>query len=142
MKRFGANCLIPSLLLLASSAIAIAAQGVPEAVEVPGTPVTLSWSAEQAGKPVKIGPDKLVSLKVRLAGKDGKPAASTFKLESFDARMPEHNHGMVTKPVIKNVSGSEFTVDGVKLHMPGKWVLEFVVSGKSVKVPLDVKFQG
>lgn len=133
------------LFFVASSAIALGSQGdarsQPEAFPVPGTPVSLSWSAEQDGKPARPGPDKLLKINVNLTGPDGKPAAPSFKLDSFDARMPEHNHGMVTKPVVKKHADGQYTVDGVKLHMPGKWVLDFVVSGKSVKIPLEVKIQ-
>lgn len=46
---------------------------------------------------------------------------------SFDARMPEHKHGMVTKPKITKLSPTSFRVDGVRLHMPGKWLLHFVL---------------
>jgi hypothetical protein len=141
LKRFAANCVISSLSWIASSAIPLVAQGSSGAIEVPGTPVVLSYSAVQSGKPVKIGPDKLITLHVQLSAKDGKAAGSKYKLDSFDARMPAHNHGMVTKPIVKKVSDSEFSVEGVKLHMPGKWVFDFVVSGNSVKVPLDVKIK-
>ncbi|MEY4632009.1 MAG: hypothetical protein RIQ81_2129 [Pseudomonadota bacterium] len=145
MKRINGKFLSAVLFLVASSAIARGSQGDAKSnsqtYEIPGIPVSLAWSAEQGGKPARIGPDKILKLKVRLIGKDGQPAPSSFKLESFDARMPEHNHGMVTKPVVKSDSAGQFSVDGVKLHMPGKWVLDFVVSGKSVKVPLEVKIQ-
>lgn len=123
------------LLLIASSLIAAGAQGA-TTIPVPGTPVMLSWAVEGGAD---FNPDKVQKIIVRLSDKAGKPVAGGFELGGFDARMPEHNHGMVTKPVIKKVSSSEFAVDGVKLHMPGKWVLEFKVSGKSVKVPLEVK---
>jgi hypothetical protein len=44
---------------------------------------------------------------------------------TFDARMPEHRHGMVTKPRTTQLGPNEFKVEGVRLHMPGKWLLEF-----------------
>jgi YtkA-like len=40
-----------------------------------------------------------------------------------DARMPAHNHGMNTEPVITKVAAGSFHVDGMNLHMPGEWEL-------------------
>jgi len=112
---------------------------------VPGTSVTLSWSLEgDAGETGNAGksafnPDKIQKIIVQLRDNSGKPLAAGVELTGFDARMPEHNHGMVTKPVIKKISASEYAVDGVKLHMSGKWVLEFKVRDKSVKFPVEIK---
>ncbi|NDE14401.1 hypothetical protein EBZ80_05660 [bacterium] len=134
------------LLVCASSLIAGAAQASTSMAEstsgstpVPGTSVTLSWSLEgDAGKSA-FNPDKVQKIIVQLRDNSGKPLAAGVELTGFDARMPEHNHGMVTKPVIKKISASEYAVDGVKLHMSGKWVLEFKVSDKSVKFPVEIK---
>ncbi len=43
----------------------------------------------------------------------------------FDARMPQHKHGMVTKPKVVKVSDLQYRVEGVRLHMAGLWVFEF-----------------
>ena len=40
---------------------------------------------------------------------------------TFDARMPRHDHGMVTLPVVVKISPDTFRVDGVKFHMAGLW---------------------
>ncbi len=127
--------LFVGFLVLASSPFIGGAQAA-TSVAVPGTPVMISWSVEGNGT---FDPDKVQKISVRLQDKSGKPSATGFELTGFDARMPEHNHGMVTKPVVNKVSSSEFVVDGVKLHMTGKWVLEFKVSDKSVKVPVEIK---
>jgi len=50
---------------------------------------------------------------------------------TFDARMPEHNHGMVVKPRVAQVGDGIFTIAGVKLHMEGKWELLFDVKTAS-----------
>ncbi len=50
------------------------------------------------------------------------PLVSDFK---FDAKMPQHKHGMVTAPKIVKVSDLVYRVDGVRLHMAGLWVFEF-----------------
>lgn len=117
------------LFLLASSAIGFAAQVVPSH-PVAGTPVFLTYTIDGGGS---FNSDRVQKLTVKLLGRDGKAAPAEFELNGFDARMPEHNHGMVTKATIQKKS-TGYDVGGVKLHMPGKWVLEFMVSNKASKV--------
>ena len=64
-----------------------------------------------------------------------------LKLERFDAVMPEHRHGMVTKPKINALSSTEYLIEGVKLHMPGKWQfnLNFVHGKSATQVAIPVK---
>ena len=61
----------------------------------------------------------------------------------FDARMPAHNHGMVVKSKVTQISATEFRIDGVKLHMAGEWELIFgVIKGKqelAFKLPMAVR---
>ena len=52
--------------------------------------------------------------------------SKSFKLISFDAEMPNHNHGMIVKPAAPKMVQGEmktYSIDGIKLHMPGDWVL-------------------
>jgi len=44
---------------------------------------------------------------------------------AFDARMPEHGHGMNREAAVKALGGGRFEVAGVFLHMPGYWELYF-----------------
>ena len=46
-------------------------------------------------------------------------------LTAFDAQMPEHGHGMFVKPKIKGSASTKYEIDGVKLHMRGRWELVF-----------------
>lgn len=44
--------------------------------------------------------------------------------------MPEHLHGMTTKPVIsKGTKEGEFFIEGMNFHMPGWWELTLDVDG-------------
>lgn len=44
---------------------------------------------------------------------------------SLDATMPDHAHGMVTKPVQEVAPGvGNFTTKGMKFHMPGYWKVD------------------
>ena len=44
-----------------------------------------------------------------------------LKVEKFDATMPQHRHGMVTRPSIKLVQPGEYLIEGLKMHMAGEW---------------------
>lgn len=40
-----------------------------------------------------------------------------------DARMPQHNHGMNTRPNVEKVADGQYSVTGMLMHMPGEWEL-------------------
>ena len=52
------------------------------------------------------------------------------QLLDLDIRMPEHDHGMVVKPKVKRVSPGVFAVNGLKLHMRGKWSISLELKTK------------
>lgn len=60
---------------------------------------------------------------------------------SFDARMPQHKHGMVTTAKVTRVNDHEFKVEGVRLHMPGAWVLDFILHHKNGETKISVPFE-
>ncbi|SMF12851.1 hypothetical protein [Pseudobacteriovorax antillogorgiicola] len=57
------------------------------------------------------------------------PKSKGIKILSFDAEMPDHDHGMVVKPTKPSPSkdGKGVIINGVKLHMPGDWVLKVTI---------------
>jgi hypothetical protein len=70
-----------------------------------------------------------------------------------DARMPEHGHGMATKPVADpgacedaskadtcRHDGGVYVMRGMKFHMPGNWTLVFDVSGPAGSDRAEVEF--
>lgn len=71
---------------------------------------------------------KMTTVLLKIAGK------SNAKVKSFDAEMPEHMHGMITKATPPKYDNKKkgYIVKGVKLHMPGHWLLKLKVdrSGK------------
>jgi hypothetical protein len=79
--------------------------------------------------------NKLISLMVKIVPKDAAATTAYGNLE-FDAVMPAHNHGMVVRPKITEITPNEFRIDGVKLHMAGDWSLLFSlqVNGQPVKI--------
>ena len=47
-----------------------------------------------------------------------------------DARMPEHDHGMLQTPQVTRLPSGEFLVEGMRFHMPGRWVIRLEVRGR------------
>ncbi len=72
--------------------------------------------------------NSLFSMTVVL-NKDSNPQ----ELTNFEAVMPAHNHGMVLKPKITRLGAQEWRIDGLKMHMRGKWTLIFEWEGKGKK---------
>ena len=67
-------------------------------------------------------------------------------LESFNASMPKHKHGMFVKPsapklISSGSKGRTYKIDGVKLHMPGLWLLDLKIKKKSEEIDLQVPYQ-
>ena len=53
----------------------------------------------------------------------------------LSATMPEHNHGMNTRPPVTEVGEGEYRVDGMQFHMSGHWQMEFrIVSEDTVEL--------
>jgi hypothetical protein len=42
---------------------------------------------------------------------------------TLDATMPEHGHGMTTRPEHTALGEGRYLSRGMKLHMPGRWLL-------------------
>jgi hypothetical protein len=48
---------------------------------------------------------------------------------TVDGGMPEHGHGLPTKPqVTRALSGGAYLVEGMKFQMPGWWVVRFQIA--------------
>ncbi len=78
---------------------------------------------------------------MRLVLVDAKDKAVDFKCSKVDARMPEHNHGMILRPVVKKVSAGTYEVSGMKLHMPGFWEILVEVELASKKYQLVLPYR-
>ena len=65
------------------------------------------------------------------------PKESPWVPVAFDAEMPEHRHGMnvkATAPVLLSGKEARYQIEGVKLHMPGLWILKLQVRGAAGEV--------
>jgi hypothetical protein len=83
--------------------------------------------------------NKMFTGLVRITTGDSK--VPDFKI-SFDARMPAHNHGMITKPRVVKKTANEFLIEGLKFHMAGDWLISFKIQNKQyngqVEIPLKL----
>jgi len=68
------------------------------------------------------------------------PAAEPFSL-SVNARMPQHRHGMNTRPRVHDLGDGKFRVEGLLFHMAGRWELHFDISvdGVTTRAQDDVE---
>ncbi len=70
----------------------------------------------------KVGELFLAHTQVLGPGCNGPLAEAEF---SLDATMPDHAHGMVTRPVHEAAPGTgNWTTKGMKFHMPGYWKVD------------------
>jgi hypothetical protein len=81
---------------------------------------------------------ELFAITARLAC-DGRPVEGARV--AVRASMPEHGHGMVTRPVDRELGGGAYVSEGLKLHMPGRWELEVVADegGETLRFRLPVE---
>lgn len=85
--------------------------------------------------------NKMTVVTVKLVPKDPAVVPPTPTDLTFDARMPEHNHGMVVKPKVTTVAPGEFKIEGVKLHMAGKWELSVKMTAGTAPVAVSIPYQ-
>lgn len=83
----------------------------------PGTPV--GPAGRQIAYRIDPGPavGKMVAVEVT--------ACDALVLESFDARMPAHGHGLNYRPHVTAAGPGRYRVEGILFHMPGAWQLVF-----------------
>lgn len=66
------------------------------------------------------------------------PADATL---TVDATMPEHRHGMMTKPETTLLVPGQWKSDGFNLHMQGKWQFSAHIVAGGVTDELDAPYQ-
>jgi hypothetical protein len=80
-------------------------------------------------KPLKVGP--LQTIHLRLVDAQGAPVqAAQVKV---DGGMPQHGHGLPTKPrVTGRTEDGAYVIEGVRFNMGGWWELKFAVENAAV----------
>lgn len=101
------------------------AQDLSKAVLLSDQKISLSLEPRDplCRKSMPIAVNKLFCLSVTLEGVND-AWMKGLKVSKFDAVMPGHHHGMVTRPKISNQRPGNYLIEGVKLHMSGDWSLE------------------
>ena len=63
---------------------------------------------------------------------------------TLDADMPAHRHGMVRRPRVIPVEPGKFRVEGMRLHMPGRWQIYFDVRRRGIteRGQIDLDLEG
>lgn len=81
-------------------------------------------------KPIAV--NDMHSWQLRLTTADGNPVSrATFKV---DGGMPQHNHGLPTRPLITQSLGhGTFLMEGVKFNMSGAWELKIDIEADKLK---------
>jgi len=75
---------------------------------------------------IKVG--RLHSWKVQVTTADGAPATGV-KL-TVDGGMPQHGHGLPTKPLVSPLTGTDSAlVEGMKFNMGGWWIVRLRIDG-------------
>jgi hypothetical protein len=113
------------------------AQVLSKSVPVDGTNVgiTLRGYDHECRNEAPVALGKLFCVKVTAKTTDA-VWLKDLKLEKFDAVMPAHRHGMVTRAQINQAGPGEYLIKGLKLHMAGEW--EFKLSLLHGKSPAQV----
>ncbi|HEU0202753.1 MAG TPA: FixH family protein [Burkholderiaceae bacterium] len=71
--------------------------------------------------------------------------AVTDAAVKVDGDMPQHLHGLPTRPrVTRNLGNGDYLVEGVKFQMGGWWVVEFTITagGRTDVAKFNVMLQG
>jgi hypothetical protein len=77
-------------------------------------------------RPARLAVGQHFTVELAVCPKDGQAAPEAVRVDGF---MPEHNHGMNYKAVVKAGEGGRYVADGMMFHMPGRWDFIFEVRG-------------
>jgi hypothetical protein len=75
-------------------------------------------------------PRKLQTIEVALRNADGR--AVDGATITIDGGMPEHGHGLPTRPrVTKNLGDGLYVIEGVRFNMGGWWEFKLAIAGEA-----------
>lgn len=119
------------------------AQEISTPVELSGQKLTVVLEPRESScrQSVAIALNKLFCFRVTVRGSN-EAWLKGLRVSKFDALMPGHHHGMITRPKIIAKNSGEYLIEGVKLHMPGEWTLELKLehmkASSQVAIPLKL----
>jgi hypothetical protein len=77
-------------------------------------------------KPERVRIGEHFSMEIVVCPKPGQAAPEGVRVDGY---MPDHNHGMNYKAVVKPAGAGRYEAAGMMFHMPGKWDFIFEVRG-------------
>jgi len=91
-------------------------------------------------KPERLRIGEHFSMEIVVCPKPGQAAPEGVRVDGY---MPDHNHGMNYKAVVKPAGAGRYEAAGMMFHMPGKWDFIFEVrgAGKSDRLTHSVVLQ-
>lgn len=98
----------------------------------------VSYKTEDGAIPIR----RLHRWTLHIARADGTPV--TDATVEVDGNMPEHHHGLPTRPrVTRHLGNGDYLVEGIKFQMGGWWVMDFTIAaGASTdKVRFNLQLQ-
>jgi hypothetical protein len=96
---------------------------------IAGRQYVVAWRA-----PAPLPLAEFFAVDFELCARDG----GSVEAPRVDATMPEHGHGMNYRPTVAAQGKGRFRADGLLLHMPGRWQLDFAVGGEVLRTAVDV----
>lgn len=135
--------LAAAFVFLCASSGAVRAQEMSKAVELSGQKLTVDLEVRDPScrKVIGIAVNKLFCLRVTVRGSN-EAWLKGLRVSKFDAIMPGHHHGMITRPKIVAKNSGEYLIEGVKLHMSGDWSIELKLehsdASSQVAIPLKL----
>ena len=118
------------LFLLVAAGVMMAYMSyVPDALDYSTTRLSeqgvyqVSYVAEINPVPI----NQMLKWTIHIETADGQPVEQATI--TVDGDMPQHGHGLPTRPqVTRDLGNGDYLVEGLKFHMPGWWVMDFVVT--------------
>ncbi len=85
------------------------------------------YKVRLASEPASPETGDLFTMALTLQSKDGTPIDDATV--SLDAQMPQHGHGMMTRPALieEDHADGVYRFEGFKFHMRGRWTLEATI---------------
>jgi hypothetical protein len=132
--RFLVAALLAASLLRPSGATACEPHLKGTGVErLEGKRYVLAW---RAVPPIHVS--EFFALEVAVCSREGQPRVATLRV---DAQMPEHQHGMNYRASVRPQGPDRFIVEGLLLHMPGRWEFSFDVNAGADRESLRADVQ-
>ena len=118
---------------------AAAAQDLGKAVQLADQKLNLSLEPRDPScrKSGPISVNKVFCLSVTVQGAND-AWLKGLRVSKFDAFMPGHHHGMVTRPKVTIQKPGNYLIEGVKLHMSGDWSLELKLEHGQVSTQVAI----